>query len=193
MLLEINDSKCTAYTVDSARGLIVIQTHLVLAGGKLVLQKNIRCSSNEQFHQSDWNIHLNPIISLLTEKRDKHCLFCPRVNNCLLSASLSLSLSRSNSYIHSLMHTHAHILLYTHVQAHTHSHALYPIPFTYKLYLFSSERLSLLYSELIGQSGFEPLSPTDYWRQKKKMGKNRIENKVNRHLYSEILSNKAAL
>ena len=39
MLLGFNDSKCTAYTVDSARGLIVIRTHLVLANGKLVLQK----------------------------------------------------------------------------------------------------------------------------------------------------------
>ena len=39
MLLGFNDSKCTAYTVDSARGLIVIRTHLVLASGKLVLQK----------------------------------------------------------------------------------------------------------------------------------------------------------
>ena len=29
-------SKCTAYTVDSARGLIVIRTHLVLASSKLV-------------------------------------------------------------------------------------------------------------------------------------------------------------
>ena len=42
MLLGFNDSKCTAYTVDSASGLIVIQTHLVLAIGKLVLQKNIK-------------------------------------------------------------------------------------------------------------------------------------------------------
>ena len=40
MLLGFNDSKCTAYTVDSARGLIVIRTHLVLASGKLVLQKS---------------------------------------------------------------------------------------------------------------------------------------------------------
>ena len=40
MLLGFNDSKCTAYTVDSARGLIVIQTHLVLASGKLVPQKS---------------------------------------------------------------------------------------------------------------------------------------------------------
>ena len=39
VLLGFNDSKSTAYTVDSARGLIVIQTHLVLASGKLVLQK----------------------------------------------------------------------------------------------------------------------------------------------------------
>ena len=39
MLLGFNDSKCTAYTVDSARGLIVIQTHLVLASGKLALEK----------------------------------------------------------------------------------------------------------------------------------------------------------
>ena len=41
MLLGFNDSKGTAYTVDSARGLIVIRTHLVLASGKLVLPKNI--------------------------------------------------------------------------------------------------------------------------------------------------------
>ena len=39
MLLGFNDSKCTAYTVDSARGFIVIQTHLVLASGKLGLLK----------------------------------------------------------------------------------------------------------------------------------------------------------
>ena len=39
MLLGFNDSKCTAFTVDSARGLIVIRTHLELASGKLVLQK----------------------------------------------------------------------------------------------------------------------------------------------------------
>ena len=35
MLLGFNGSKCTAYTVDSARGLIVIRTRLVLASGKL--------------------------------------------------------------------------------------------------------------------------------------------------------------
>ena len=40
MLLGFNDSECFAYTVDSARGLIVIGTYLVLASGKLVLQKN---------------------------------------------------------------------------------------------------------------------------------------------------------
>ena len=40
MLLGFNDSKCTAYTVDSARSLIVILTHLVLASGKLALQKS---------------------------------------------------------------------------------------------------------------------------------------------------------
>jgi len=39
MLLGFNDSKCTAYTVDSAKGLIVIRTHLVLASGKQVHQK----------------------------------------------------------------------------------------------------------------------------------------------------------
>ena len=42
MLLGFNDSKCTAYTVDSARGLIVIRTHLVLASGKRVLQKKVK-------------------------------------------------------------------------------------------------------------------------------------------------------
>ena len=41
MLLGFNDSKCTAYTVVSARGLIVIRNHLVLASGKLVLKKII--------------------------------------------------------------------------------------------------------------------------------------------------------
>ena len=40
MLLGFNDSKYTAYTVDSARGLIVIRTCLVLASDKLVLQKS---------------------------------------------------------------------------------------------------------------------------------------------------------
>ena len=45
MLLGFNDSKCTAYTVDSARGLIVIRTHLVLASGKLVLQKKVGWST----------------------------------------------------------------------------------------------------------------------------------------------------
>ena len=40
MLLGFNDRKRTAYTVDSASCLIVIWTHLVLASGKLVLQKN---------------------------------------------------------------------------------------------------------------------------------------------------------
>ena len=39
MLLGFTDSKWTAYTEDSARGLIVIWTYLVLASGKLVLQK----------------------------------------------------------------------------------------------------------------------------------------------------------
>ena len=41
-MLGFNDSKCTAYTVDSAIGLIVIRTHLVLASGKQVLQKNVQ-------------------------------------------------------------------------------------------------------------------------------------------------------
>ena len=39
MLLGFNDSKCTAYTVDSAKGLIVIRTHLILDSSKLILQK----------------------------------------------------------------------------------------------------------------------------------------------------------
>ena len=56
MLLGLNDSKCTAYTVNSARGLLVIQTHLVLASGKLVLQKRSQVSPawtvfyNKSFH-----------------------------------------------------------------------------------------------------------------------------------------------
>ena len=41
MLLGFNDSKCTAYAVDSARGLMVIWIHLVLASAKLVLQKEV--------------------------------------------------------------------------------------------------------------------------------------------------------
>ena len=41
MLLGFNDSKCTAVTVDSAKVLIVIRTNLILASGKLVLQKRV--------------------------------------------------------------------------------------------------------------------------------------------------------
>ena len=51
-----DDSKCTAYTEDSARGLIVIRTHLGLSSGKLVLQKNFAkrtyIDSNTEFFRS---------------------------------------------------------------------------------------------------------------------------------------------
>ena len=57
MLLGFNDSKCTAYTVDSARGLIVIQTHLV-ASGKLVLQKRVPLSISTLNLIMPLNIHL---------------------------------------------------------------------------------------------------------------------------------------
>ena len=53
MLLGFNDSKCTAYTVDSARGLIVIRNHLVLASGKLVLQKKISGHLRRKEHVGD--------------------------------------------------------------------------------------------------------------------------------------------
>lgn len=39
VLLGFNDRKCTAKTLDSAKGFLVIQIHLVLASGMLALQK----------------------------------------------------------------------------------------------------------------------------------------------------------
>ena len=51
MLLVFNDSKCTDYTVDSARGLKVIRTHLVLASTKK-LKRNEPNVSREEFFVS---------------------------------------------------------------------------------------------------------------------------------------------
>ena len=42
----------SAYTVDSAIGLIVIRTHLVLASGKQVLQKNLVLATPSKGKQS---------------------------------------------------------------------------------------------------------------------------------------------
>ena len=45
----------TANTVDSARGLIAIQTHLVLASGKLVLQKK---GMSQMFQEKSFSFRL---------------------------------------------------------------------------------------------------------------------------------------